>query len=62
MSLLNEYSMILYNTTLVVTGGKLVKKNTQKHQGELVEEKVKCKWQTHGCGDFLQNIKYILQN
>ena len=23
---------------------------------------MKCKWQTHGCGDLLQNLKYILQN
>jgi hypothetical protein len=53
MSLLNQYSMILYNTTLVITGGKLVRKNTKQGNGELVEEKVKCMWQTHGCGDFL---------
>ena len=62
MNLLNEYSLILFATTLVVTSGKLIKKNTKLQAGGAIEEKVKCKWQTHGCGDFMQNVKYILQN
>ena len=55
MTLLNKFSMILKDVTLVVTGGKLVRR-----QMNMVEEKVKCKWQTHGCGNLLQNVKYIL--
>ena len=63
MTLLNQYSMILYNTTLVVTGGKLIKKVAKNGiDTSFVEEKVKCKWQTHGCGNYVQNVKYILQN
>ena len=55
--------MILYNTTLVVTGGKLIKKVAKNGiDTQIIEEKVKCKWQTHGCGNFVQNVKYILQN
>ena len=53
--------MILYNTTLVVTGGKLIKKVAKNGiDTSFVEEKVKCKWQTHGCGNYVQNVKYIL--
>jgi hypothetical protein len=47
VSLLNQYSMILYNTTLVVTGGRLVKKNRNLSSctdSQAIEEKVKCKW------------------
>jgi len=29
MDMLNKYSMILYDTTMVVTAGKLVRKNTK---------------------------------
>ena len=55
--------MILYNTTLVITGGMLIKKTSHNGlQQQMIEEKVKCKWQTHGCGNYIQNVKYILQN
>lgn len=55
MCLLNKYSMILKGIALVITGGKLIRKATK-----MIEEKVRCKWQTHGCDDLYGNLKYIL--
>lgn len=55
--------MILCDTTLVVTGGKLIKKNPKDNAPTTaIEEKVKCMWQTHGVGDLFSNVKYILSN